>query len=381
MRFSLQRVLLASCFVYAGATVASADIFEPLFTVSRVVGSAQIVRPGRAAEPLKVDHSYPYGSRILVPSEPVMTNGVPAAACEVVVELAHDFRFRLGQGADVSILDMTTGEGADLSEIKIVDVARGTVNTFITVSTQKSGGGAGDALVEKNLAAIIVRTPVGECTRLSQRNEIKVEPDPAAEGFYACTFATESGSMEIYGPQYSVKEMKKNAAVLIAGNKKQTAISTVNGECVVAFEKGADAEERALFKVRCIGKIWRQYADVGGKMAVAVMIYYPRGNTYELKSYNYLEGQTNVGMWTSVAAAVSGEHGKLAVPGEPGVGDAGDSEGGSDGSDSGWDSGSDDGDDGGWNPDDDDGGGDDGGGDGGGDDFDFGGNDGFDFGF
>lgn len=369
MRFPFQRVLLASCLAFAGATAASADMFEPLFTVSRLVGPAEVIRPGRAAEPLRLDHSYPYGSRIVVSDKPLVTNGVPAATCEVIVELANDFRFRLGQGADVSILDMTVGEGDERSEVKVLDVANGTVNTFITANTQKTGnGGAGDMQVDKNLAAIIIRTPLGECTRLSQRNEVRVAPDPSAPGAHRCLFATQSGTMEVYGPQYSVKDMKRNSAVCVSGTKTQTAVTTESGEFVVAFEKGADQEERALFKARCLGKIRRENAAVGGRMAVAVMIYYPKGSGYELKSYNYLEGQTNVGMWTSVAAAVQGEHSALTVSSDL-AGPDGASGSGEDGESEEWNPGEGE-DEGGWEPGEDDGGStDDGGFDDGGFDF------------
>ncbi|MBQ9727193.1 MAG: hypothetical protein IJV65_06775 [Kiritimatiellae bacterium] len=370
MRFPVLRVLPAACVFLAGASAASADMFEPLFTATRVVGAVQVVRPGREAEPMRLDHAYPYGTRVIVPGVPAVTNASTVYG-EAIVELAGDFKFRLGPGADVTLLDMSVGEGEDLSEIKVLDVAAGTVNTFITANTQKTGtGGAGDAQVDKNLAAIVIRTPLAECTHMSQRNEVRVAPDPYAPGKLVCTFSTQNGMMEINGPQFTVKNMNRNTAVQVAGDKDETAISTVNGEYTVTFEKGQDAEERARFKSRCIGKIRRQYADVGGRMAVAVMIYYPKGNTYEMKSYNYLEGQTNVGMWTSVAAAVSGEHSAMTVAQELGGGEAAGSSGESDSwsgeDDGGWDGSGED--DGGW----DGSGGDEGGDDFGSDDFDFG---------
>ena len=370
MRFSNQRVLLAACLFFAGASAASADMFEPLFTATRVVGAVQVVRPGRPAEPMRLDHAYPFETRIIVPE--AVTNGVATAIPEVIVELANDFKFRLGPGTDASILDKSVGEGDERTEIKVVDIARGVVNTFITANTQKSGtGGAGDIQVDKNLAAIIIRTPLDvECTHLSQRNEVRVAPDPFDPDSLVCTFTTQNGMMEVNGPQFSVRSMGRGASVQVSGDKSRTAISSVNGEFTVAFERGQDAEERVRFKGRCIGKIWRQYADVGGRMAVAVMIYYPRGNTYEMRSYNYLEGQTNVGMWTSVAAAVSGEHSALTIAQELGGGGGGGGSDSSDGDSSDWNPDGDSDDDGGWNPDDsDDGGGDDGGFDDGGFDF------------
>lgn len=371
MRVHPQRAFSVACLLFvAGASVASADIFEPLFTATRVIGNVQVVRPGRAPEPMRLDHAYPYGTRIIVPDEMTMTNGAPAAASEVRIDLARDFRFRLGQGTDVTVEDLSVGEGDDLSEVKRFDLRSGSVFTYITANTQKTGGGLGDALVDKNLAAIVIKTPLGECTRLAQRNEVRV--DPGEGGACSATFTTQSGMMEVFGPQYSIKNMSRNASVVISGTKEQTSILTANGEFDIAFEKGVDAEERARFRARFLGKIWRQYADVGGRMAVAVMIYYPRGNGYEMKSYNYLEGQKNVGMWTSVAAAVSGEHNALAVSDELAAANGG-ATGGDEGGDSEWnpDDGGDEGDDDGWNPDE---AGDDGGGDviDDGDSFDFG---------
>lgn len=369
MRFPTRCVFAAGCVALAAAFPVRADvIFEPLFTASRVVGPVKIVRPGRQAEAMRVDHAYPYGSRILVPAEPASDGGAAAASCEAIVELARDFRFRIGPGSDVSVLDMSVGEGDELSEVKVFDIATGVVNTFITANTQKNGsGGAGDVQVDKNLAAIVIKTPVGECTRLAQRNEVKVVPDPATPGFFDCTFASQNGMMEVYGPQFSVKDMKNNSAVRISGNREQTAISTENGEFVVVFEKGADAEERTLFKARCLGRITRRCAEIGGRMAVAVMVYYPKGNAYEMRSYNYLEGQTNVGMWTSVAAAVSGEHSAFAAVEGGASGGGGDGESSDEG---GWDGGSGE-DEGGWDGSGEDDGGWDSGDDGGSDEFDF----------
>lgn len=378
MRLSLQRALLAFGLVLS-AVSSPADMFEPLFTATRVVGDAKVVRPGRAEEPLRADRSYPYGSRIFVPA--VNPKDKTGTVPEVMIELAHDYRFRIGPGSEVSVLDASSGEGVEKSEVKVLDVALGTVVTYITAVSRKSGdGGVSDEQVEKNLSAIVVKTPVGQCSRLAQLNEVKVQPDEVSGEGHSCLFTTQSGVMEITGPQYKISRMKRNTSVSIRGDGLMTTVSTENGEYDMAIEKGADAEERVHFKMRCLAKIWRQFADVGGRMAVAVMIYYPKGNAYELRSYNYLAGQTNVDMWTSVAAAVSGEHSSLSVVPGSGVAQTPSSEGPSaEGAESGaedWTGGGDDGGD--WSDGDDWSGGDDVGEDdaGGGDD-DFGG---FDFG-
>ena len=377
MRPFLQRAFFAFCLAVS-AVSSPADMFEPLFTATRVVGAAKVVRPGRGEEPMRAERSYPYGTRILVPAaNPKDKTGMVP---EVMIELARDYRFRIGPGSDVTVSDASSGEGFERSEVKVLDVAVGSVVTYITaVSRKTGGGGVSDDQVERNLAAIVVKTPVGQCSRLAQLNEVKVAPDAIAGEGYECTFTTQSGVMEITGPQYKISRMKRNTAVSIRGDGLMTTISTENGEYDMAVEKGADAEERVHFKMRCLAKIWRQFADVGGRMAVAVMIYYPKGNAYELRSYNYLAGQTNVDMWTSVAAAVSGEHSSLSVVPGSGVPPVASGAPAEDGSEPGTDEWTGDGGDGEWTGDDGDDddwdGGDDAGS--GGDDDDFGG---FDFG-
>jgi len=45
------------------------------------------------------------------------------------------------------------------------------------------------------------------------------------------------------------------------------------------------------FKLRCVAKIWRRYADIGGKMAVSVMVAYPDG---AINSYAFMQGEKAV---------------------------------------------------------------------------------------
>ena len=67
MRPSHWRALFAFCLAVS-AVSSPADMFEPLCTATRVVGAVKVVRPGGREEPMRADHSYPYGTRILVPS-------------------------------------------------------------------------------------------------------------------------------------------------------------------------------------------------------------------------------------------------------------------------------------------------------------------------
>lgn len=298
------------------AVSASASIFEPLFMVTKIVGDARVVRPDGRSEALLVDHAYPYGSRIVVASALTRDQsaaykaaGVEPEEPQVSFTMARDYRFRLSAGSDATLLD----DSADDVERKVIDLAVGSVSTFITASSTKTGG-AGDAAVEANLSAVVVRTPVGECTRLTQRNQVQVLPDPRDPSIRRCQFASQSGLMEISGPQYHLGKLKKNTVVDIEGSADFTSISAQYGEFTAEFEKGADAVEKAVFRTHCVGKIWRERAEISGRMAVSVMIAYPNG---KLVTYDYLEGQTGVG---SSRTANGSEGARPASPGA-GIGD------------------------------------------------------------
>ena len=299
---------LASFFASAAffaAFSASAAIFEPLFMVTKIVGDATVTRPGGKPEPLLEDHAYPYGSCIKVAQALSSSQlsfyksaGAEPEAPQVSFTMAADYRFRLSAGSEAVVLDAGDGE----SERKVIDLKSGTVNTFITAASTKTGGSA-DSMIEANLAAVVVRTPVGECTRLTQRNQIDVVRDTDEPSVYHCQFASQSGVMEISGPQYALKKLKKGTIVKIDGSPDFTSVSAQYGEFSAEFEKGADAVEKVRFRTRCVGKIWREYAAVGGRLAVSVLVSFPDG---DLLTYNYLEGQTGVGRSTSGAAAEAG---------------------------------------------------------------------------
>ena len=318
-----------------GAVPASAAIFEPLFMVTKAVGDVRIVKPGGQTELVRVDHAYPYGSRLIVPKEidpeilsAARSKGIEPESPQVVVSLARDYMFRFDAGTDVTILDQSTGTGEGRSEVKVLDLACGSLNTYITAVTKKSGTSL-DHQADANLAAIVVQTPVGQCQRMSQRNKIKVERDPLAPGMYRCQFATQSGVMEIVGPQYKIEKIKRNSVVEINGNDEFTGIVSSYGEFVVTIEKGADAEEKVFFKSRCLAKIWRQHAEVGERLAVAVMVAYPDGRRTQ---YAYLEGQEGVDLQRSSAEAVTGQNAVVGTEGASG-GESGFGDGETDGSD------------------------------------------------
>ena len=304
MRLRHFTATLAATTALACVSRAPAAIFEPLFMVTKVVGDAKVVRPDGRTEILRADHAYPYGSRISVPQALAREQlaaykaaGVEPEEPQVSLTMARDYRFRFSAGTSAAILDASEGE----AEKRVIDVSSGSVSTFITASATKTGGAA-DALVEANLSAVVVRTPVGECSRLTQRNQIQVGRDPRDASVSRCQFASQSGLMEISGPQYRLYKLKKNTVVDIDGNSDFTSISAHYGEFTAEFEKGADAVEKAVFRTRCAGKIWRERAEIGGRMAVSVMIAYPGG---DILSYDYLEGQTGVGLSSGASAAAA----------------------------------------------------------------------------
>ncbi len=291
------RGALAAAALLCGAAPARAAIFEPLFMVTKVVGEVRIEKPNGTTDVVRKDHAYPYGSRLVVPTEISEAEAQAASAAgaqpeepQVFVKFARDFTFRIGPGSDVRILDETTGDGDEVQELKVLDLALGTVDTRITAAVKKTGG-ALDEKVEKNLSAAIVRTPVAECTRLAERNKIQVEKDPENPGYYNCFFESTGGWMEIHGPQFDLDRLKRATRVRIGGNMDFTSITPESGEFTGTFEKGADNNEKVFFRTRCVAKIWRRHAQVGGRLVVAVMISYPDG---QRKTYQYLEGQTGV---------------------------------------------------------------------------------------
>ena len=294
MRLRTISASLSAAAVFA-AVSSSAAIFEPLFVVTKIVGDATVTRPDGRTEALLVDHAYPYGSCVKVASaltsaqiSAFKSAGADPEEPQVSFIMSPDYRFRLSAGSEAVIAD-TSEDGAERRQI---DLRLGSLSTFITAASTKTGGSA-DSMVEANLAAVSVKTPVGQCSRLTQRNQISVERDAREPSVYHCSFASQSGVMELSGPQFKLSKLEKGTVVDIDGSADFTSISAKYGEFTAEIEKGAVAVEKARFRTRCIGKIWREYAEIGGRMAVSVMIYYPDG---KLVSYNYLEGQTGVGL-------------------------------------------------------------------------------------
>lgn len=281
MRFRYNFAAVAAVVLAVCCGDALSEIFDPLFKVTSVVGDVKILKPGASVPEKALEaHAYPYGSRILVGK---WDGKVKTPSPELNLSLSRDHKFKLAEGTDLTILD---GPSGDVQK-KVFDVASGKLKTFISVSTVKTGG-AEDAAVEAGITAITVKTPLGECSRLTDRNEINVDYDGQN---HTVLFATESGMMEVVGAQYKINGMRRNAAVEIFGNKDYTRITNVAGEFSGSIDKGIDALEVISFKLRCVVKIWRRYAEIGGKMAVSVMAAYPDGS---ISSYAYMQGEKAV---------------------------------------------------------------------------------------
>ncbi|MGN0843940.1 MAG: hypothetical protein ACI4QT_01815, partial [Kiritimatiellia bacterium] len=104
-------------------------------------------------------------------------------------------------------------------------------------------------------------------------------------------FRTQSGNMEITGAQYHIQKMRANSEAILDGDDRFTSINVGRGEFTVRFERGADDKQVVHFSGRTVGKVWRQYCDIGGRQAFAVMICNADGT---FSSYSYLEGQTGI---------------------------------------------------------------------------------------
>lgn len=308
MRFSGTSAILAVAAVFGGVLEASAASFEPLFVLSKVVGQVRVVRPDGSSDVAKEAHAYPYGTRIEVPAaltreeeKAARKAGLEPGRPQALVALAPDFRFRLSPGAVAEVLDEpaeSATEGGAPVPHKVVNLVEGAVTTLLSAPVAKTGG-AGDADAESNLNAVSVRTPICEAVRMSEQNQIRViRLKSGATPSWECHFVSPAGKMELVGRQFKVNRIKRNTEVVVSGTEDFTRIATGRGEFAVVFEKGADATETCAFRARTVGKIWRQYAALGHRMAISVMVSQPAApgaEEGELISFNYLEGQTGVG--------------------------------------------------------------------------------------
>jgi hypothetical protein len=272
----------ASC-----AVVAWASFFEPLFTVTDVVGDAVIYKPGSSTpETVVENHAYPYGSRIILSEHETKTKtrkDVLVRSPEVSFSLSRDHMFKIAPGTEVTV---SHGDDGDMDK-KVLNVIKGKLASFVTISTVKTGGEI-DTLTETLQEALVVRTPLADCRRLIQRTEVGVQREGDN---YKCVISSSDGTMEVIMPQFRVEETRRKSSMEIFGNKDFTRVTRLAGDFEGKVARGSDPDQVVEFKTRSVLKIWRSYARLGGKMAVAVMLSHPDGT---LTSYAFLDGEPAV---------------------------------------------------------------------------------------
>lgn len=290
----LRLTTVAALLLATWGSDAFAAFFDPLFRITKITGQVLVLKPDAAeAVPAKEGQAYPYGSRVMV--APANPKKAEALAPEAHLVLSDDHQFKLGPGGDIVI---NHGEGGDETK-KVIEIANGKLRTFITISKVLTGGKT-DAEVLAGINALTVKTPMDVlCSKLTERNEISVSHDGK---YYKTTFLSEGSLMELTGPQFKVRSIKRNSVVEVFGDRDFTRISNRGGEFTVDVERGVGTIESVLFKIRSVVKIWRSYAEIGGKMAVSVMIIASDGS---INSYAFLEGQAAV--VDSAAAATTAE--------------------------------------------------------------------------
>lgn len=304
MRLRLNCMAMATLFLAVCGFRANAELFDPLFRVSAVSGDVTIVKPGSTvSEKVLEAHAYPYGSRLIVPKVSARGSITP----EVVFSLSQDNRFRLSAGSDLTV---SHGEGGDVQK-KVLTLASGRLRVTISpISILESGVSDAEA-AEAKINAISVVTPLATCFRMkTDRNDgigIRVDSDGKHTTVRA---AVENGSMEISGDQFTIEATRRGAAIELFGNVDYTRITCHAGEFIGRIEKGVEETEQVLFRTQSTVKIWRKYADIGGRMAVSVMSVRPDRS---FGSYSYLEGEQAVSDTPSVAFATDSQVGSSAT--------------------------------------------------------------------
>jgi hypothetical protein len=257
--------------------------FDPLFRITQVQGPVSVMKPGDVeSAPASEGQAYPYGTRVRVGKAHPKAKDDQIPGAHLI--LSNDHQFKLGPGGDLVV---NHGEGGDAAK-KVLELASGNLRTYITISKVLTGGKT-DADVLAGIDALTVKTPLGVvCSKLTERNEITVAHDGR---HHTVVFGSGGSLMELAGPQYKVHSIKRNSGVEIFGDKDFTRLSSLGGEFMADVERGVDEIESVSFKNRSIVKIWRTYAEIGGKMAVSVMVVAPDGS---INSYAFLEGQVAV---------------------------------------------------------------------------------------
>jgi len=260
--------------------VAGAALFEPLFKFTEVSGDVRVFRPGAAESvPAANLHAYPYGSRVVVPK---WDGNAKKPKPYAIINLSNLHKIGIGGGSELVIMDAAVKP----SDNKVVEIRNGSAQFTVSVSTVKTGITEKDQEIEDGINALVVRLPNDiAVTRLTGKAAVSVARNGENTDM---RFFSESEMMTVSGPQFVISPFRKNSEMEIQGHKDFTRITGVAGDFTCEVERGVDDTETVRFRKNTVVKIWRSYAKIGGKMAVAVMVVMPNGT---LKSYAFLEGQ------------------------------------------------------------------------------------------
>jgi len=285
------KILCAAAAAIICAGAAQAALFEPLLRFTKVSGDVRVFKPGAAESVPAVNmHAYPYGSRIVVPKWDGKPKS-PKPSAQVYMSNLH--RIDIAGGTELVVTDAAVNPLNN----KVIELRQGMILTVVTVSTVRTGTDK-DKEIEEGINALSVKLPNDiVVTRITDRSTIAVSHEG---GNATIKIAPEGQTMEIAGPQFRINSIGRNSEIEIFGQKDFTHITGHAGEFTCVVDKGVDNEETVKFRKNSAVKIWRTYAKVGGRMAVAVMVIAPNG---AMKSYAFLEGQTGAGTTSDPAGA------------------------------------------------------------------------------
>lgn len=286
MKINGLRLVVLALVVCFGATAFSADYFDPLFCTAKVKGNVYVLRPGETKPVLaKEKYRYPYGSKVIVEGiNPKLSKDV-VQKNEVMLIFANDYQIRLGMDTVVTTEKTTVDGNAKVT----VGIEKGTVSTFITLSTSQIGDEVEDKKIKAKLNAFSIKTAIAEVSQLVERNEIRVSTD--SKGLVKSKYKIESGSINLDGQQFKIVSTRRKTAFDIIGDAEYTRIMVNTGDITASLSRGEDTPYKSKFKQGTQVKLWRIYTQLQKKLAVAVMIIFPDGKS---ERFEYLENPSKI---------------------------------------------------------------------------------------
>ena len=267
-----------TCLVLAAAMVAgtmSADNFNNLFRVMSPRGDCQIRRLGQEAfEPVIKGKAYPFGSLLRCGKE-----------SEMVISLSEkDAVAMTAESVVVAKLDREDGNR------RIISLMQGEIKARLDVLNTN--------------ASVIIDSPVGRCVSMVGNAKIKVLSTPGEDTLEITAGA--SCQVRLVGPQFVIPELKVGQSIAISTltDNSQTRIRDVAGDYRIFVNKGlelnpmpSESEEADVLlpvamSAQSMVKIWREKAQIGGRLIVSVLATGPDGKGRE--SYAFAVGRNNV---------------------------------------------------------------------------------------